>query len=365
MWRTVKLCDICTLRNGRAYKKDELLDKGKFPVLRVGNFFTNEHWYYSDLELDDYKYCDKGDLLYAWSASFGPQIWTGGKVVFHYHIWRVDVKEKEVDKKFLFYWFEYDKERIKREHGTGTTMVHVTKGAMEQRKLSLPPLAEQQRIVEKLDRAFAEIDKNLNIIDQSIDQITSFLAISIPYSLSTYATETYKSKISELFKVSSGNFLPAKKMNISGEFDVYGGNGIIGKHNDFNLSKETIVIGRVGAKCGNVHYVDNKIWLTDNAMYIHSFTKKVSLRLLASVLQVVKLGSYARQSAQPVISFSSIKDVVLELPVDIAEQEIIANKIERLKGQVENFLEIRLAVKRRFLSLKSSILKQALQPPQQ
>ena len=64
-WVKRKLKDVCELVNGRAYKKDELLTDGKYRVLRVGNFFTNEHWYFSDLELEEKKYCDKGDLLYA------------------------------------------------------------------------------------------------------------------------------------------------------------------------------------------------------------------------------------------------------------------------------------------------------------
>src|SRR4051812_36219211 len=88
-WRTKKLFEVCELVNGKAYKKAELLAHGKYKVLRVGNFFTNNHWYYSDLELEDKKYCTTGDLLYAWSASFGPRIWQGGRVIYHYHIWKV------------------------------------------------------------------------------------------------------------------------------------------------------------------------------------------------------------------------------------------------------------------------------------
>ena len=44
-----KLGEVVKFLNGRAYKKNELLDEGKYPVLRVGNFFTSEKWYYSDL----------------------------------------------------------------------------------------------------------------------------------------------------------------------------------------------------------------------------------------------------------------------------------------------------------------------------
>ena len=165
-WATVRVKDLCELQNGRAFKQPELLDAGKYPVLRVGNFFSNRGWYHSNLELDPQKYCEYGDLLYAWSASFGPQIWDGGKVIFHYHIWRVDLIEQVINKRFLFRWFEWDKENIKAELGTGSTMIHVTKGDMEERRLALPPHAEQRRIVAKLDaltartaRARAELDR--------------------------------------------------------------------------------------------------------------------------------------------------------------------------------------------------------------
>ena len=100
-WEWVRLADLVNILNGRAYKKEELLDVGT-PVLRVGNLFTSEHWYYSDLELDPDKYCDKGDLLYAWSASFGPRIWEGEKVIYHYHIWKILPDLNLVSKKYLY-----------------------------------------------------------------------------------------------------------------------------------------------------------------------------------------------------------------------------------------------------------------------
>lgn len=52
-WPKVKLGDVATLINGRAYKKHEMLSEGKYPLMRVGNFFSNREWYYSDLELPE------------------------------------------------------------------------------------------------------------------------------------------------------------------------------------------------------------------------------------------------------------------------------------------------------------------------
>ena len=157
-WEWVRMQEAIEFVNGRAYKRDELLDKGKYKVLRVGNFFTNESWYYSDLELPDEKYCYKDDLLYAWSASFGPKIWDGDKTIFHYHIWNVKYNKNILFRDYLFYFFLIDKESIK-SATTGSTMVHVSMENMKPRLLPLPPLAEQHRIVAKIEELFAEIDK--------------------------------------------------------------------------------------------------------------------------------------------------------------------------------------------------------------
>jgi type I restriction enzyme S subunit len=150
-WVEKSLIDVCTFINGRAYKKDEMLSLGKYPLLRVGNFFTNRDWYYSDLELDADKYCDNGDLLYAWSASFGPRIWDEGRVIYHYHIWKVLPHATVVEKRFLLRLLEWDVDEIKKAHGTGTTMMHVSKGSMESRVVPIPPLKEQAAIVSLLD----------------------------------------------------------------------------------------------------------------------------------------------------------------------------------------------------------------------
>lgn len=155
-WMWMRMESVITFINGRAYKKDELLQKGKYPVLRVGNFFTNDSWYYSDLELEETKYCNSGDLLYAWSASFGPKVWTGEKCIFHYHIWKLSFSQC-LNRDFL-YWFLEDDVARARLATTGSAMVHVSMANMKPRFVAIPPLEEQERIVAKLAEAMPLID---------------------------------------------------------------------------------------------------------------------------------------------------------------------------------------------------------------
>ena len=157
-WVWCRIGDIIEFVNGRAYKKDELLDSGKYKVLRVGNFFTNDSWYYSDLELPDDKYCYQGDLLYAWSASFGPKIWDGDKTIFHYHIWNVKYSKTILWREYLYYFFLADKIRI-RQATTGSTMIHVSMENMKPRLIPIPPLAEQYRIVAKIEELLPKVEE--------------------------------------------------------------------------------------------------------------------------------------------------------------------------------------------------------------
>lgn len=146
-WPYHELRENAKLINGRAYKQNELLNEGKYKVLRVGNFFTNSNWYYSDLELDEKKYCYDGDLLYAWSASFGPRIWNEDKTIFHYHIWKITADPSVYDKVFLCSLLKYaEKSFIGDIHGIG--MSHLTKAGMEQTRFIIPPLALQQEFAD-------------------------------------------------------------------------------------------------------------------------------------------------------------------------------------------------------------------------
>ena len=166
-WEERKLGEVATFLNGRAYKQDELLDSGKYKVLRVGNFYTNDSWYYSNMELGDKYYVDKGDLVYTWSATFGPHIWSGEKVIYHYHIWKVELS-KFLDRNFTLQLLEADKARLL-SSTNGSTMIHVTKGDMESKIVSIPNIDEQKQIgsfFKQLDNTIALHQRKLDLLKE-------------------------------------------------------------------------------------------------------------------------------------------------------------------------------------------------------
>ena len=198
-WASAQLSELVRVLNGRAYKKTELLDSGT-PILRVGNLFTSNHWYYSNLELEEDKYCDEGDLIYAWSASFGPFIWHGPSVIYHYHIWKLPLfTEENLDKQFLYFFLLQKTHEIKGA-GHGISMVHMTKEKMEQLAVPLPPLAEQHRIVAKVeelmplcDRLEASLatgdDTRRDLLDALLHEALSLSEEDIEQNISTITQE--------------------------------------------------------------------------------------------------------------------------------------------------------------------------------
>lgn len=165
-WKNSKISDYINLLNGRAFKQDELLNEGKYRVVRVGNFNTNEKWYYSNLELEEDKYANKDDLLYLWATNFGPEIWKEEKIIFHYHIWKFEFDRSIIDRNYLYYWLKKDKKRIQ-QNTNGSTMVHVTKSMMENRAFLFPMFREQQAI----GTYFSNLDNLINSHQEKISQL--------------------------------------------------------------------------------------------------------------------------------------------------------------------------------------------------
>ncbi|UAA84750.1 restriction endonuclease subunit S [Acinetobacter baumannii] len=164
-WEEKQLGDVCHFINGRAYKQTEWEKEGT-PVIRLQNLTgSGKEYYYSTLNLPDHQYCYNNDLLYMWSATFGPIFWQGEKAIFHYHIWKVEVEPKQLDKQYMYYLLDEMTEKMKSSLN-GSTMLHVTKQGMESTKKNLPSIEEQTKIANFL----STIDQKIDVASEQLEQ---------------------------------------------------------------------------------------------------------------------------------------------------------------------------------------------------
>jgi restriction endonuclease S subunit len=163
-WEVVALGDVAEIINGRAYKLSEWETSGT-PVIRLQNLTQRGgDFYFSNLALPEKQYCTKGDLLYMWSATFGPHIWWGEKAIFHYHIWKIEPNER-IDKNFLFYLLDAKTQEWKTA-GSGMAMIHLTKAGIEKELLCIPPLPEQKKIAEILSGIEGVIHRRRSLLEK-------------------------------------------------------------------------------------------------------------------------------------------------------------------------------------------------------
>lgn len=239
----------------------------------------------------------------------------------------------------------------------GASYPAVSDGDVRAQPIPVPPLSEQRRIVGLLDEAFEGIATAKANAEKNLQNARALFESHLQSVFSQKGDGWVETTLGECFRLKSGDGLTSKAMK-AGAYPVFGGNGIAGMHEEFNLSGDNVIIGRVGALCGNARHITEKIWLTDNAFRIVDFCREFDGAFLTYLLNYKNLRSFARQAAQPVISNSSLKDLVLNFP-EVSEQRQIVTQLNALSEETRRLAAI---YERKLLALeelKKSLLHRA------
>ena len=371
-WEIKRLEDAVEFQRGLTYSKKDEVDFSDNIVLRSNNVdlikneldFTELKYINPAIEVQESKKVKKGSLLICTANGSKSHL---GKVAlidddynyaFGGFMGQVTPKEK-LDSKFLFYLMTSDNyKKFINELSDGANINNLKFSDLGQFEIPLPPLPEQQRIVSILDEAFAAIAKAKANAEQNLKNAKELFESYLQGVFEKKGDGWKEQLLEDCFKMKSGDNLTAKNMT-EGEYPVFGGNGIAGYHNEYNLSGSNVIIGRVGALCGNVRHITEKIWLTDNAFKVVDFKFDFDHSFLTYLLNYKDLRSYARQAAQPVISNSSLKDVVLNFPKSIETQKTIVRQLDALRAETQKLEAVYQKKIADLEELKKSILQKA------
>lgn len=211
-------------------------------------------------------------------------------------------------------------------------------------RVCFPPAQEQVLVADFLDRETAKIDalivKQQQLVATLREDRTATITHAVSRGLdsdsepepaagvwSDVAPGHWKvAPLKHLVQMQSGVNITAESIEPSGEYAVYGGNGLRGYTSRPTHSGEFILIGRQGALCGNVHRVRGEFWASEHAIVCTPRTE-LSVGWLSNLMEAMSLGQYSQAAAQPGISADVLGNLRVAVP-PVPEQCRMAAMLE-------------------------------------
>ena len=241
----------------------------------------------------------------------------------------IDVIKELADADFIYYWLTQNKV-VDLLHAIAEQSVSaypsIKPSNIENLEIFLPELSEQKKIASILN----VISKKM-VVNNSINS-----------NLEQQMLSMFQNKFSDLYSCNSSSFESIiefsngkKRPDETGKFPVYGGNGILAYTNKSN-SENCVIIGRVGAYCGNVFLSTAPCWVSDNAIQAKSKISDCQL-FTYYALKCANLPSRHIGTGQPLMT----QGILNSIPFGIPDKDTIIsfeNHCLPLQQTIENNL---------------------------
>lgn len=233
-----------------------------------------------------------------------------------------------------------------------------------------PSYSEQQKIASFLDRKCSEIDEMVVLQEKIIEELKAYKQSVITEAVTKglnpdvpmkdsgieWIGEIPKSyncsKLKYYIKIDSGDAISNELISREGKYPVYGGGEIMGYHTVCNTSKDCLIIGRVGARCGCVTMPNIECWATDNALVLKT---SLDLKYMYYLLTGLNLNRLNISNAQPLITATKVKNEHVPLP-PLSEQQSIASYLDKKCSEIDSLISIKQSKIESLKEYKKSII---------
>ena len=235
---------------------------------------------------------------------------------------------------YLFWFYRFWSDYLAFQYSQGSKQQSYTANIVKKLPIYAPPYDEQ----EKIAKALSDIDSLISELGKLIEKKRSIFCGAVQQFLTgenrlkNFSTPWKTVQIKDLMTIHSGDTIVASDFCKGGKYPVYGANGIRGKYDRYNLDGEYILIGRVGALCGNIHITQNKVWASEHALVCYPI-KDYNPYFIGLILERMNLIQYSGASAQPVIAANKLYPLDISIP-SLEEQESIAAILSDMDSEI-------------------------------
>lgn len=194
-WAKASIADTGQYINGLAFKPTDWEESGT-PIIRIRNLTDPTAPINRTSRVVPASVKVKtGTILVSWSATLDAFIWDREDAVLNQHIFKVVPDETVVGKSFLYFLLRSEIAAMRAsEHLHGSTMKHINRGPFLAHKISLPPLAEQKRIADKLEAVLGRVNACRARLDRVPDLLKRFRQSVLAAATSGQLTEDWRQR---------------------------------------------------------------------------------------------------------------------------------------------------------------------------
>ena len=309
MWKTVKLADIATVIAGQSpkgehYNKEERGTPFYQGKKDYGERYLNEPTVWTDVVT---KLAEKDDILISVRAPVGALNIATQKICIGRGLAAIR-PSTEILHDYLFYSLLLISHQV--EGSAGAIFNSINKAQIEAIEISLPPLAEQERIIAKLDAAFAKIEafnKQVSIKKSELIKLKKALLLK---TLSSKKTDLIN--LGDVCELIYGKGLDKTDRLENGGIPAYGANGIKAYSTKILSDEPSIIIGRKGS-AGELTKVSSPFWALDVTYYTKINKELINLDFLYYTLRTMDLPSMAK-GVKPGINRNDVYKRLIYLP---------------------------------------------------
>lgn len=258
---------------------------------------------------------------------------------------------------WLFHTSMFADEFYKWGHGIVDDLWTTGWSDMKKIGVPVPSKCEQKQLAEHLNFECSNIDTILSKTRSSIEEYKKLKQAVITQAVTEGTPAMFSSphsvKLKYLISIVSGEAIRNEQLSDFGEYPVYGGGEIIGFCSQYNTSEGSLIIGRVGARCGCVTHTTCKSWATDNALIV---LPTCNAKYMYYVIGHCQLNNLNTSNAQPLITSTKIKNVVVPYFSDAMQQQEIASYLDAKCAEIDGLIAKKEQLAKELESYKKSLI---------
>ena len=361
-WSPCTLGDVATWSSGGTPKSgNPAFYDGDIPWVVIGDLTegivtkTAKTITPAGLEGSSAKLIEAGSVMLAmYGASIGRTGISGLEVATNQAIASARTDETVLIADYLLKYLQSQKDAFVRA-GQGGAQPNISQTVIKAWPFALPPLAEQERIVEVLEAQLSRLDAALESVQTSLDRCRELKRSVISAAVQKSHQQIAVKDFEDVLLLQRGYDLPVKERS-AGSVPVVAAAGVIGSHNEWKVDGPGVTTGRSGS-IGQVQFVSERFWPLNTALYVKDFRGNHP-RFIYYLLQTVPLKSYAGGSTVPSLDRKVLRGIQLPVPC-LDDQVRISSSLDNRLPQIQRVIEKLEAAQVSAAALRRSLLHAA------